>query len=70
MPKRNGTGATAPLLLDIDEVARLLSVSRTSVKRMRSERAMPEPVRVRGGLRWRRVDIEEWIDAGCPQNGG
>jgi excisionase family DNA binding protein len=57
------------LLLDAGTVARLLSVSRATVWRMRDAGKLPQPVRLGGAVRWRRADIDAWVRAGCPSRG-
>lgn len=59
--------ATASLLLNVEEVARLLKISSRSVNRLRSAGHLPEPVELLGSIRWRRSDIEAWVAAGCPR---
>jgi excisionase family DNA binding protein len=54
------------LLLDAGTVARLLSLSRATVWRLRDAGKLPEPVRIGGCVRWRRSDLDAWISAGCP----
>lgn len=69
--RRNGaSGPDAPreasLLLNIEDVARLLKVSVRSVCRLRSAGHLPPAIEVLGSIRWRRADIEGWVAAGCP----
>lgn len=67
--------ATAPLLVDVDGLARLLGVSRRTVERMDAAAALGvEPVYLAGreGKRIKRYavhgprGVQAWIDAGCP----
>ena len=53
-------------LCDVREVAAALGVTTRTVWRMRDCGEMPMPIRVRGSLRWRRPDVEQWIENGCP----
>lgn len=53
-------------LLTVEDVAALLQVSPRTVWRMRSSCQIPKPIKVGGGVRWRRQDIESWIAQGCP----
>ena len=57
---------TAPLLLTVDQVGRLLQLSPRSVWRLLSAGEFIEPVRMRGNTRWRRAELEAWIESGCP----
>ena len=67
-PATEGAQATdgKSLLLRVSEVAQLLGISERSVWRMQSAGKLPAAVRLAGSIRWRRVEIEAWVDAGCP----
>jgi len=55
------------VLIDAAELARILSVSKPTIWRMRQSGRLPEPLRLTSQtLRWRRSDIETWLAAGCP----
>ena len=54
-------------LLQIDDVARALGVSRRSVYRLADAGRLPRPLKVGRLNRWRRAEIDEWIAAGCPR---
>ncbi len=63
------TTATQPdgtELIDVREVARLLGCSARHARRMADRGAMPLPLRLSRLVRWRRRDIERWIEQGCP----
>jgi len=62
-PESNG-----PILLPVGQVARLLGISSRTVWRRLSAGEMVEPVRIGASVRWRRRDIDEWVDQGCPVN--
>lgn len=53
-------------LIDVQEFATILSVSTRTVWRMLSHGKLIAPVRIGGSVRWRLVDVERWITAGCP----
>jgi prophage regulatory protein len=57
---------TAGRLISANEVSKLLGVSQRTVWRLLSAGKLPEPVRFGGNVRWRKFDIMQWIDAGCP----
>jgi predicted DNA-binding transcriptional regulator AlpA len=57
---------TAAELLDVNAVAALLTCSAKHVRRMSDAGKLPPPVRVGWLVRWRRCEIHQWIDAGCP----
>lgn len=60
-------------LLDIKAVASLLGgCSRRHIYRLSDAGRMPRPIKLGNLVRWRLVELQAWIDAGCPtpQNGG
>jgi len=56
-----------PLLITAEEFADLMQVSVRSIWRLRSAREIPEPLRIGGNIRWRREEVRQWIESGCPQ---
>lgn len=58
-----------PALLSVDQVAALMQISTRTVWRLLSSGELIEPVRMRGNTRWRRVELEAWIESGCPRVG-
>ena len=50
------------LLLPQRELAQQIGVSARTLQRMRHERRLPAPVKLGGRPRWRRADIERWIE--------
>lgn len=58
--------APQPLLLTADQVAGMLQVSPRTLWRLVSAQKAIGPVRIGGNTRWRREEVERWIDAGCP----
>lgn len=55
-----------PLLLRDKDVADILNVSRAMVHKLRGQGQLPEPVRLGRSVRWRRAELEAWIEQGCP----
>ena len=55
-----------PLLLTLKQVAELLSVSERHVHKLNSSGRLPRPVRLGRSVRWRRVELESWVEAGSP----
>lgn len=49
-------------LLDLDEVAAWLKVSTHTAYRWRHEGKGPPVIKVGGGLRYRRSDVDRWLD--------
>jgi predicted DNA-binding transcriptional regulator AlpA len=54
------------LLIDAEDLARLLSVSLRHVRRMDSADELPRPLRLGGSVRWRAEEIRRWVESGCP----
>lgn len=53
-------------LLDVSEVAELLRCSKRHVYRLSESGRMPAPLKLGHLIRWRDIDVQEWIAAGCP----
>lgn len=53
-------------LIPAKAVAEMLGVNERTIHRLKSAQKLPTPVRFGGNVRWKRGDIEAWIDAGCP----
>ena len=52
-------------LMTVNQLAELLQVSTRTIWRMRSSGQLPSPVHVGGNVRWRSVDLENWLASGC-----
>ncbi|MCA9196012.1 MAG: helix-turn-helix domain-containing protein [Planctomycetales bacterium] len=59
----------AAALITVAELANLLGVSVRTVWRKESTGYLPHPVRIGGLVRWRRNEIMQWIEDGCPKPG-
>ncbi|HML74947.1 MAG TPA: helix-turn-helix domain-containing protein [Anaerohalosphaeraceae bacterium] len=55
------------LFITASEISRLLKFSRRTVYRLNESGAIPRPVTIGSSARWRRADIEAWIQMGCPR---
>ena len=64
------TAETAPVLLKVEKVAKILDISVRTIWRMANGGKMPAPVRIGHIVRWSRLEIMEWIAAGCPHING
>lgn len=54
-------------LIDAAELARMLSVSKPTIWRMRDDGKLPAAITLTSQcIRWRREAVLKWIDAGCP----
>ena len=60
---------TVPMLINAEEVARMLDVSERTLWRLVSGGKVPPPVRIGRSTRWRVAEIRDWIDVGCPKPG-
>ena len=60
------TRGTGPALLDVGQVAGLLQCSTVHVYRLRDAGKLPRPIKIGRLLRWRRDDLLDWLQAGCP----
>ena len=56
-------------LITVTELAELLGASVRTVWRKESTGHLPAPVRIGGLVRWRRAEIMQWIEDGCPKKG-
>lgn len=60
-------GVGPPRLLTVEDLAKLLHVSVRTVWRLRRNAALPPPLKIGGGVRWRMGDVSAWLEQGCPQ---
>jgi excisionase family DNA binding protein len=56
-----------PRLLSASLAASYCSVSVRTWHRCRASGKIPLPVRVGGLVRWKREELDQWIDFGCPE---
>jgi len=54
------------MLINGTDLARLLSVSVRTIRRLDASGQLPKPVRIQGCVRWKYDDICSWVEAGCP----
>jgi excisionase family DNA binding protein len=57
--------AAPPALIDVRSVAQLLHCSTRHVYRLADAGQMPPPLHLGALVRWRRQEIEDWINGGC-----
>ena len=55
------TPQNEPPILTAGEVAEMLRVNERTFRRLRASGQGPQPVKVRGAVRWRREAVERWI---------
>ncbi len=65
-PTANTAFAPEPLLIQAEELARMLGVSTRTLWRLLSAGRLPRPVRFGGNTRWRLAEVKAWIARGCP----
>jgi excisionase family DNA binding protein len=58
------------LMLDTQDVAKLMKCSDRHITNLRHEGRIPPPVKLGTLVRWPRHTIVDWINAGCPAPGG
>ena len=49
-------------LMDAKQVAALFGVGVRTLRRWRHEKRIPAPLKLKGPLRWRRSDVERWLE--------
>ena len=59
--------STIQQLLTAETIAEMLGISKRQVWRMASGGQLPRRVKLGRLTRWRRDDVQRWIDAGCPR---
>jgi|GEM_PF-731399 len=60
---------TESALIDAAQFARLLSVSKPTIWRLKEAGKLPQEIALTSQvIRWRREVVMKWIDAGCPFN--
>ena len=59
------TAGQSAQLVDVHGVAAILDCSWRHVYRMADGGRMPAPVKLGALVRWRREEIERWIEGGC-----
>ena len=58
---------TTATLLNVKEVAEMLGLSERTIYRLSDAGSMPTPVKLGSSVRWRRSELETWIENGCPK---
>jgi predicted DNA-binding transcriptional regulator AlpA len=56
-----------PLLLNANQAAEILNLSRTGFYNLRITGRFPlKPVSINSKILFKRADVEKWVSAGCP----
>ena len=58
---------TTATLLNVKEVSEMLGISERTIYRLADAGDMPQPVKLGAAVRWRRQELETWVDEGCPK---
>ena len=66
MSIKNGCGAVAGTLLNVDELAELLDVDRSTVFRHRRDGKYPLPLKIGRRVLWIKDEIMRWLETGTP----
>jgi prophage regulatory protein len=64
MPPPAGNGLQP--MVSPEELSTILGVSKRTLWRLVSAKLLPKPLRIGGSVRWRRDQIQQWIEQGCP----
>jgi len=48
------------------DLAEMLGLSVRQIWRLQSAGKLPRPIRLGGSVRWKRGEIMDWFEAGCP----
>lgn len=68
----SGTSDTATIglqLIDIEQLAVITGLSKPTLWRHNEAGLIPAGMKIGRAVRWRLVEIESWIEAGCPHCG-
>lgn len=60
------SGVPTSALYCSSDLARLLGLSERTVWRLDSAGNLPQPIRLGRSVRWRVVEIQAWLEQGCP----
>ena len=55
-----------PLLLGAGNAAKFVGIGKTLWYQLNSEAKIPAPIKLNKRVLWRRDELHEWADAGCP----
>lgn len=57
---------SAQLIVGAKHVAIMLGISLRTVRSMDASGKLPLPVRIGGLVSWRKQELIDWVEAGCP----
>ena len=53
-------------LIHVEQLAEILGCSSRHVRRLSDSHRIPRPIKLGSLTRWTRVEIDNWINSGCP----
>lgn len=53
-------------LIGVRNLCEMLDVARTTIYRLKDSGRLPQPLKLGGSVKWRKDEIDAWVDAGCP----
>ena len=63
---KNVATKESSLLVKAKDLAEMLSVSPRHIWRMKSSGKLPRAIEIGNCVRWKLVDISDWLTMGCP----
>jgi predicted DNA-binding transcriptional regulator AlpA len=54
------------LAITARDLAEMLGLSVRQIWRLNSAGKLPKPLKIGGSVRWKRQEVMNWFDAGCP----
>ena len=63
---RSAESHEVQLLVDLEQLATILALSRTHTFRLYKSGQLPTPIKFGTSVRWHRKGIENWLAAGAP----
>ena len=66
IPSKTDDGAIEILLIDIKDLSRMIGERPKQIYRMIATGKLPYAMQHKRGLRWRKKEIEAWVEEGCP----
>ena len=54
------------MMMSADEIATCLGISSRTVWRLKAKGDLPKALKIGRAVRWKKSDILEWIEQGCP----
>ena len=53
-------------MMRVEDLAERLQIGASTVWRRRDQGSLPAPLRLGRSVRWRKEDVDAWINDGCP----